>query len=138
MVEVTLSDHTADQSSSAAAKREADFKAAREKYENAVASLMAKGESLKQALVNTWQARKYGAWFLSLFPRIGHAFSGFPAPPRMADASRDEVVWNAGGEGEQLVSDALRRVLNDEWVVVSGYKNRGGEIDKIIVGRHPP
>lgn len=134
MIEVTLSDHTADQSSSAAAKREADYKAAREKYEHAVASRTAKGESLKQASIENWRARKYGAWLLSLFPRIGHALSGSPAPPRIAEASRDEVVWNAGGEGEQRVSDVLRRALNDEWVVVSGYKNRGGEIDKILVG----
>ncbi|TWI61743.1 nuclease-like protein [Desulfobotulus alkaliphilus] len=134
MIEITLSDHTADQSSLAAAKRKAEYEAAYGAYARAVAQRKAKGTALRQASREWLQAGKYGAWLISFFPRMAHALSGSPKEPQMAEASRNEMVWNAGGEGEQRVSDSLKQIFSDEWTVVSGYKNRGGEIDKILVG----
>lgn len=134
MIEVTLSDHTADQSNIAAAKRKSDYEAAQERFATAMAAREAKGDALRSTSREKFNDRKYGAWLLSLFLRMAHMVSGSPSAPRMVDASREEIVWNAGGEGEQRVSGALANVLSDDWIVVSGYKNRGGEIDKILIG----
>lgn len=44
-------------------------------------------------------------------------------------------VWNAGAEGEERVAEVLADLfVTDDWTLVSGYKNQGGEIDKILVG----
>lgn len=40
----------------------------------------------------------------------------------------------AGIEGEQLVASGLGRVLNDEWMLIRGYRNKRGEIDHLLLG----
>ena len=40
----------------------------------------------------------------------------------------------AGIEGEQLVASGLGRVLDDEWTLIRGYRNRRGEIDHLLLG----
>ena len=40
----------------------------------------------------------------------------------------------AGIEGEQLVASGLGRVLNDEWTLIRGYRNKRGEIDHLLLG----
>lgn len=134
MLEVTLSDHTLDQTMSAAAKRMAEFEAAKERFADAVLARDLKRAMLRNKSRERFRAGKYGAWLLSLFPRLLHAMSAAPRVPIMAAPSREEIVWSAGGEGEQRVSDLCSRFLSDEWIMVSGYKNRGGEIDKLLVG----
>ncbi|HET7247513.1 MAG TPA: nuclease-related domain-containing protein [Streptosporangiaceae bacterium] len=42
----------------------------------------------------------------------------------------------AGIEGEQLVAGGFGRVLNDEWTLIRGYRNRRGEIDHLLLGPH--
>ncbi|MDH3680539.1 MAG: NERD domain-containing protein [Acidimicrobiia bacterium] len=39
----------------------------------------------------------------------------------------------AGAEGEKVLVDELA-TLSDEWVMLCGYRNRGGETDHVIVG----
>jgi hypothetical protein len=56
-----------------------------------------------------------------------------PPPPRYAP-SREEVKLNAGIEGERLVAEDLGTVLDDDWVLFRGYKNRAGEIDHLLLG----
>ena len=40
----------------------------------------------------------------------------------------------AGIAGEQLVASGFGRVLNDEWTLIRGYRNRRGEIDHLLLG----
>ena len=40
----------------------------------------------------------------------------------------------AGIEGKQLVARGFGRVLNDEWTLIRGYRNRRGEIDHLLLG----
>ena len=42
----------------------------------------------------------------------------------------------AGIEGEQLVASGLGHVLNDEWTLIRGYRNKRGEIDHLLLGPH--
>lgn len=134
MMQVTLSDHTAEQARSAAAKRQEEFDQANSSYAEAMGALQAKSETLRENSRRAWRDRRYSAWFLSWFPRIAHALSSSPRPPVMDKAGRDEIVWNAGGEGERRVTDALARRLPDDWILIDGYKNTAGEIDKVLIG----
>ena len=60
-------------------------------------------------------------------------YSGSP-PPKMSEPSDQEEIWRAGEIGEQQTADAFGRVLDDNWVLLKGYKNSKGEIDQIFVG----
>jgi len=62
------------------------------------------------------------------------AFTPGPARPALRQISRDESVWASGREGEQAVARRLARRLGDEWTLLTGYKNRKGEIDGVLVG----
>jgi len=134
MRELTLSDHAGEQGSLAAAKRRKDFDASERLFSAAMAGRRQKSGALQKKSQAAFRERRYFAWLVSFFPRMAHAFSSKPPKPKMAAAGRDEVVWNAGGAGEQRVTDALAGFLSDDWTLVSGYRNTGGEIDKLLVG----
>ena len=56
-----------------------------------------------------------------------------PRPPR-GESSDEELMWQAGNEGERRVVAHLSSLLNDDWALISGYRGPGGEIDQILVG----
>ena len=58
----------------------------------------------------------------------------YSGSPKMSEPSDQEEIWRAGEIGEQQTADAFGRVLNDNWVLLKGYKNSKGEIDQIFVG----
>ena len=134
MKNVVLSDHAHSQASAAAAKRQTDYEGEHANYEAQLALLELRKSGLAAKSKALWADQRYFAWLLSLVPRLIAGVSAKPSPPIKAQAQRDEIVWNAGAEGEQRVSDALARQLGDEWIAVSGYKNPGGEIDLLLVG----
>jgi len=134
MRHITFSDHTADQIKVAADKRKADFDVAQERFSMAMAARKKKADSLRERPRTEFLAGHYFAWLISFIPRIWHALSSKPQKPVMAAPSREEVVWSAGSEGEQRVTEALSAFLSDDWVLISGYQNQGGEIDKLLIG----
>lgn len=134
MRQVTLSDHAGDKGQAAANKRQTDFLIAKEQYVMAMNARQDKANVLREQSQTVFRGGKYFSWLISLFPRIKHAMSSKPHKPTIAEASREEVVWNAGSDGERRVADALRNELSDEWVLVSGYRNSGGEIDGLLIG----
>lgn len=56
------------------------------------------------------------------------------APATTAAPSDEESKIAAGVEGERLAADDLGRALDDDWVLLHGYRNRLGEIDHLLVG----
>jgi nuclease-like protein len=44
------------------------------------------------------------------------------------------VILMAGADGERLVAAGLGRVLDDDWTLIRGYRNRRGEIDHLLLG----
>jgi hypothetical protein len=44
------------------------------------------------------------------------------------------VILMAGAEDERLVAAGLGRVLDDDWTLIRGYRNRRGEIDHLLLG----
>jgi len=131
---LTLSDHTADKASAAAAARETEFVAATSAYRNALASREVHLKSLRNAAGVAWSNREILST-LSAVIRLGFAYlSGKPRPPVRRAADRDEIVWASGNEGEQKVASFLSRQLPDDWILVSGYRNAKGEIDQVLLG----
>lgn len=134
MREITLSDHTAVQSKIASDKRKADFDVAQERFSMAMAAHKKKADRLREKSRTEFLAGHYFAWLISLFPRIGHTLFSKPQKPLMAAPSLEEIVWSAGGEGEKRVTEKISAFLSDDWVLISGYRNQGGEIDKLLIG----
>ena len=130
---LTLSDHTSDKASAAAATREAEYVAATDTYRSALEAREARLKSLHNAVGIAWGNREIFSTLASLV-RLGFAqLSGKPRPPVRRAADRDEIVWASGNEGERKVAAYLSR-LPDEWILVSGYRNVKGEIDQLLVG----
>lgn len=134
MRKLVLSDHTQNQANAAADKRQAEFERAYTNFGSAVSKRTHLGASLAQRSAQYLRERRYIAWLWNFIPRAIHALTPGPKAPTKAAAGREEIVWNAGGEGEQRVINALSTQLSDEWVAISGYKNPGGEIDLLLVG----
>lgn len=74
----------------------------------------------------TWVRGAYAVWKLE-----GEA-PRRPVPVR-ADV-HGEARLTAGISGEQKVARRLGEALGEEWLLVRGYRNRGGEIDQLLVG----
>lgn len=120
----------------AAGRRQADYTAGIETYKQQIHQRAGKSDALRRSAAHAWDDRRYLAWIGFHFSRLFHAMSPMPSLPQKAQASRDEIVWQAGSDGEQRVIDALATWLSDDWVAVSGYRNSGGEVDLLLVG--PP
>ncbi|WP_342616748.1 nuclease-related domain-containing protein [Rhodoferax sp. GW822-FHT02A01] len=131
---LVLSDHTHDQATAAASKRQADYARALGTYESALAHRAGRSQALIATSRQYFKEGRYFAWLASIVARMVMRFSAPLKAPVIAAAGRDEVVWNAGGDGEQRALDALARQLGDEWVAISGYRNPAGEIDLLLVG----
>lgn len=130
---LTLSDHTADKASAAAAKREAEYITASEAYRSALNAREADLESHRKAVAAAWRNREIFSTLASVF-QLGIAhLSGKPRAPVQRGADREEIVWASGNEGERKVAAYLSR-LSDEWILVSGYRNAKGEIDQVLLG----
>lgn len=130
---ITLSDHTADKATAAAAVRETEYVTAIDAYRGILASREAHLKSLRNALGVAWGNREMFSTLASLF-RLGFAYlSAKPSPPVKRSADRDEIVWASGNVGERKVATYLSR-LPDEWILVSGYRNTKGEIDQVLLG----
>ncbi|MBT8227664.1 MAG: NERD domain-containing protein [Dactylosporangium sp.] len=68
-------------------------------------------------------ARVHGAWQEVL--RAGAGSEGIKQRAKQQAA---------GISGEEILTWALSSVLPDEWVMLRGYRNRGGETDHVLVG----
>lgn len=158
---VTLSDHTADRLNQKEFERLWLYEEALETYEkkcrNIEISQLNKLQAYKDAVQKRQQkidltnkkrkkAWKQRAWRKAVkysFQYLSEFFSGKPAKPIKARRPRkptkesfdeDDRIWQSGRDGEKQVEDFLLHQLNSDWTLFSGYKNRKGEIDKILVG----
>ncbi|MBX3625034.1 MAG: NERD domain-containing protein [Rhizobacter sp.] len=136
MRHVALSNHTREQADAAADKRQERYEAALDVYRTKLKERKDRALELATISSDAWTAKRYLAWFGSLLPRLNHVLSASPSSPIKEQASREELLWEIGGEGEQRVLRFLASRLPDEWVALSGYWNPGGEVDLLLVG--PP
>ena len=156
MKEIILSDHVGDQIRKRETKRQRDFQSGMSSYRSKRARRKASIRRGMPFLIALF-AILWAALFLALWRAASSEFIltitlsslalaalvfliGYrifmPRKPRLASAGDDESIWRAGQEGEDRLAEAFRRDLGDDWTLLKGYKNPGGEIDQILVG--PP
>ncbi len=79
--------------------------------------------------------RRWWTW-LRLSLAVWREKRGVPRPPVPAAGHPTDLEEKimAGIAGEQLVATELGRVLDDDWTLLRGYRNRRGEIDQLLLG----
>jgi hypothetical protein len=161
MKHIVLSDHTADHLNQKEIERQRKYEAALKAYEvncrnadmeyeeavKAYARAVRKRQQdidiIKTKRKEAWQQRAWWQTVKYIFALLFAAFSEKPNMPKKPrkpyspvkeSSDEDDHRWESGRAGEQQVLDFLQGQINCDMVLLSGYKNRKGEIDKILVG----
>ena len=131
---VELSDHPSAMLREERKRQHTTEEQARSTY---AAELARHQERMQEARARQREARlrhRWLAWLRAVFA-MRRERARAPRPPVIpAWPSGQEEILMAGRAGEQRVASELGRVLDDAWVLFRGYRNRGGEIDHLLVG----
>ena len=131
---VELSNHPRTMLQAASRPRLAGEEQARAQYEEAVARHRMRIEEARQARDQARAQRRWLAW-LRCALTVRRERRAVPGPAAAAGRVCDEEeIIRAGMEGEAMAVAALGRVLGDDWTLLRGYRNRGGEIDHLLLG----
>ena len=131
---VSLSDHPGAMRRDAQKRRAAADREAQRAHENVLAVHRERVAQARAARDEAWAARRWTAWLRGVFA-VRRAQRQVPAVRLPASQpTAEEERWAAGSAGELLVADELGRVLDDGWTLLRGYRNRGGEIDHLLLG----
>jgi len=133
---IELSNHPGDMLNEVSRRRRAAQSRAQDEYEDALIQHQARVQTLR---VKRDQARQHHQWWTWL--RLAFAaWAGKrrapakPVPDRDdTDAGTEERI-RAGIAGERLVAAELGQALGDDWTLLTGYRNRRGEIDHLLLG----
>jgi len=134
---IVLSDHAADQLRHREAERERQYTLALKAYTERLEARQARIDTLSLERTQAWKERGYlrALWHTLAMVWARHCKRrDEKRRPLMASPGTEDLIWEHGRAGEQRVEDYLAGRLNDEWICVSGYRNRKGEIDKILAG----
>ena len=134
MINVKLSDHTGDKKEAAKSEREQLFQTQLDAYAQALDARTAHSQNLTQMARQAFSGGHYLTWAFMLLRQVAHFFGSRPQAPTPIAVSRDEEVWEAGSEGEYRVRAYLSCRLDDRYTLFEGYRNRGGEVDLLLVG----
>ncbi len=133
---VLLSDHPGDMLKQATLRGDKQHQRAVAQYESALKRHKAGVRKAEAARDQARAARRWLAWLRGVFD-VRRIRRQAPTPPKPVRAPTDEQSKLAAGvEGEQVVADDLGRALDDDWVLLRGYKNNRGEIDHLLLGPH--
>jgi Nuclease-related domain len=129
-----LSDHPGAMLLDAQQRRAAGDREMQLAHENALAVHRQRAAQAREARDRAWAQRRWAAWARGVFA-VWRARAQLPAARLPASQPTDEEErLAAGAAGERLAADALDRVLDDEWTLFRGYRNRRGEIDQVLLG----
>lgn len=134
MKTITLSSYIMDCLEAAALARATQDKAAMRDYQEALACRQERideARGLALAAARRWQL---GVAIRSAYRAWQHARAPYPVHPTLTPISDDERKKMAGAQGEAMVAEHLGRLLDDEWTLICGYTNKGGELDQLLVG----
>ncbi len=131
---VSLSDHPAAMLRDAQQRRVAAERGAGLAYQDVLAVHVERVAHARAARDQAWAQHRWGAWLRGVFAVRRLRRQAPPAPAPASGPTDEEAKLAAGMEGERLVETALGLVLDDEWALLRGYRNRGGEIDHLLIG----
>jgi hypothetical protein len=131
---VELSDHPGALLRETRLRSETVTQREQSRYQDALVQHQARVRQAAQARDLARAQHRWWAWLRGIVA-VRRERRSTPAAPRSAGQPSDqESILMAGIEGEQLVAAGLGRVLDDDWTLLRGYRNRGGEIDHLLLG----
>lgn len=131
---ITLSDHSAEQENVEREARQQRYDHARSEWSMLLDARRQRISGHRRELLQAIRQLRPLMALGSLFKWMGASLSSEPAPPVHDIPSEQERRWASGHAGENRVRSRLAGLLNDEWTAVAGYRNRGGELDLLVVG----
>lgn len=134
MKALILSDHTTTMVMQAKKNREDQYSHSYAKYTNACSLRLDAINAQKNNIKFAWK-NVYIFDLLYGLVRLCDAYlEPKPVQPVLEQQGKQERVWESGGMGERIVFDYLAERLDDDWTLISGYRNSKGEIDHVVVG----
>lgn len=131
---IQLSDHPGDRLQAIARQRERAEEQALAAYELELARHRSSVAAARTARDEARARRRWLAWLRGVFA-VWAEQGRTPSRPVFYHGTTDqEAILTAGVQGEQLAADELGQALGDDWVLLRGYKNSGGEIDHLLLG----
>jgi hypothetical protein len=103
-------------------------------YEQALARHHDRVSRARRARDQARAKHRWWAWLRAIVA-VRRELRRAPMPSRqVALPSDQEEILRAGIEGERFAAAEFGRALSDEWTLFRGYRNRGGEIDHLLLG----
>jgi hypothetical protein len=131
---IELSNHPGDMLADVTLGRQAARKRAEARYEDALIRHQARVQTMRVKRDRARRNHRWWTWLrLSLAVRAEKRRAPRPAVPDAGDTGAEEKI-RAGIAGERLVTAELGRALGDDWTLLTGYRNRRGEIDHLLLG----
>ena len=130
---VELSDHPGALLRETRLRSEAAAQREQSSYQDALAQHHARVQHAAQVRDLARAQHRWWAWLRGAFA-VRRQRRHPPMSPPAGQPTDQESILQAGIEGEQLVAAGLGRVLDDDWTLIRGYRNRAGEIDHLLLG----
>lgn len=131
---IELSDHPGEQLQAVVRQRERAEEQALATYEQELARHRADVAAARTARSEARARRQWLAWLRGVFAVWAEQGRTPSRPVFYRETTDQEAILTAGVQGEQLVANEAGRALSDDWILLRGYQNSGGEIDHLLLG----
>ena len=131
---IVLSIHAKDKALQARRQREDAYTVETEQYRLAIEGRQRESEGRGHALAIAWRQREVLGVIKAFMGCEALRKTTAPSAPLIRSASRDEILWAYGHEGERQLDDFLQERLDNDWTLIAGCRNHKGEIDRILIG----
>ncbi len=134
MKKIILSDHVTEAVDKMYGEREARNASRMDHYHNRLKERQDRIDEERNLLKQAWKERRPLKAMGHVFGWLGAMIESKPCVPVPEGPGGEERRYTSGREGELKVDEYLGSLLGDEWIVLAGYRNIKGEIDRILVG----
>ncbi len=134
MIQVDLSDFTADELARLRKERQDDYEAELTKFNDRKREHEARVDGSQREYEHAWASRRYlKAVMLWCRFMLEPGPTVLPVPAISATTERERIL-EAGAAGQRTVVEHLAARLDDRWVALNGYLNFKGEVDIVLIG----
>jgi hypothetical protein len=134
---IVLSDHAADQLRTREAERQSRYEAGMQAYEGRLQARQKRIDEGRARRRAACEQKRYlwamGYALVVVSHRLKKLMESHGRPVKELPGLEDHI-WQQGQEGEDGLAEFLAQTLDDQYILIKGYKNRRGEIDQILVG----